>query len=44
MATIKATIFFDKRFWIGTFERTDKKRYAIVLCDIKNSGDQKCMH
>ena len=30
MATVKATIFFEKRFWVGTFERTDKKRYAIA--------------
>lgn len=30
MATIKATIFFDKRFWVGTFERTDKEEFAIA--------------
>lgn len=30
MATVKATIFFEKRFWIGTFERTDKEGYAIA--------------
>ena len=30
MATVKATIFFDKRFWIGTFERIDKEGYAIA--------------
>ena len=30
MATIKATIFFEKRFWVGTFERTDKEGYAIA--------------
>jgi hypothetical protein len=30
MAIIKATIFFDKRYWIGTFERTDKQGYAIA--------------
>lgn len=30
MAAIKATIFFDKRFWVGTFERTDKEGYAIA--------------
>lgn len=30
MATIKATIFFEKRFWIGTFERTDKEGYAVA--------------
>ena len=30
MANIKATIFFDKRYWVGTFERTDKEGYAIA--------------
>ncbi len=30
IATIKATIFFDKRYWVGTFERTDKDGYAIA--------------
>lgn len=30
MTTIKATIFFDKCYWIGTFERTDKEGYAIA--------------
>lgn len=30
MAIIKATIFFEKRFWVGTFERTDKEGYAIA--------------
>ena len=30
MITIKATIFFDQRFWMGTFERTDKKGYTIA--------------
>jgi len=30
MATIKATIFFEKRFWVGIFERTDKEGYAIA--------------
>lgn len=30
MATIKATIFLDKRFWVGTFERTDKEGYAVA--------------
>jgi Protein of unknown function (DUF2992) len=30
MATIKATIFYDKRFWVGTFERIDKEGYAIA--------------
>lgn len=30
MATIKATIFFDKRYWVGTFERSDKEGYAVA--------------
>lgn len=30
MATIKATIFFEKQFWIGTFERTDKEGFSIA--------------
>lgn len=30
MATVKATIFFEKRFWVGSFERTDKEGYAIA--------------
>lgn len=30
MASIKATIFFEKRFWVGTFERTDKEGYAVA--------------
>lgn len=30
MVTIKATIFFEKRFWVGTFERTDREGYAIA--------------
>lgn len=30
MANIKATIFLDKRYWVGTFERTDKERYAVA--------------
>lgn len=30
MAHIQATIFFDKRYWVGTFERTDKEGYAIA--------------
>lgn len=30
MSTIKATIFFEKRFWVGTFERTDKEGYAVA--------------
>jgi hypothetical protein len=30
MANIKATIFLDKRYWVGTFERTDKEGYAVA--------------
>jgi hypothetical protein len=30
MVTIKATIFFENRFWVGTFERTDKEGYAVA--------------
>ena len=30
MITIKATIYFEKRFWVGTFERTDKEGYAVA--------------
>ncbi|MCB1213044.1 MAG: YjdF family protein [Chlamydiia bacterium] len=30
MAKIKATILFERRFWIGTFERTDKEGYAVA--------------
>lgn len=30
MAIIKATIFFEKQYWVGTFERTDKEGYAIA--------------
>lgn len=30
MATIKATVFLDKHFWVGTFERTDKEGYAVA--------------
>ncbi len=30
MVSIKATIFFDKYYWVGTFERTDKEGYAIA--------------
>lgn len=29
-AKIQATIFFEKRFWVGTFERTDKEGYAVA--------------
>jgi len=30
MAHIQATIFFDQRYWVGTFERTDKEGYAVA--------------
>ena len=30
MITIQATIFFDKKYWVGTFERTDKEGYAVA--------------
>lgn len=30
MAIVKATIFFEKRFWVGTFEHTDKEGYAVA--------------
>lgn len=30
MVTIKATILFEQRFWVGTFERTDKEGYAVA--------------
>lgn len=30
MAHIKATIFFEKNFWVGAFERTDKEGYAVA--------------
>ncbi len=30
MVTVKATIFFERRFWIGIFERTDKEGYAVA--------------
>ncbi len=30
MAIIKATIFFEKRFWVGTFERIDKEGYVVA--------------
>jgi hypothetical protein len=29
-AVIKATIFFEKRFWVGLFEREDKAGYAVA--------------
>lgn len=30
MAIIKATIFFETRFWVGVFERTDKEGYSVA--------------
>ncbi|MCH9617966.1 MAG: hypothetical protein SP4CHLAM5_00890 [Chlamydiia bacterium] len=30
MISIKATIFFERLFWVATFERTDKEGYAIA--------------
>lgn len=30
MVTIKATIFYERKFWVITFERTDKDGYAIA--------------
>jgi hypothetical protein len=30
MAAIKATILFEKQFWVGIFERTDKEGYAVA--------------
>ncbi|MCH9620648.1 MAG: hypothetical protein S4CHLAM20_00480 [Chlamydiia bacterium] len=30
MITIKATIFFEKKFWVGTFERMDKEGYSVA--------------
>jgi hypothetical protein len=30
MASIKATIFFDRRYWVGTFERVDKEGYSVA--------------
>jgi hypothetical protein len=30
MAIVKATILFEKRFWVGIFERTDKEGYAVA--------------
>ncbi len=30
MAIIKATIFFEKKFWVGTFERMDKEGYSLA--------------
>lgn len=30
MTTIKATVFYENRYWVGTFERTDKEGYALA--------------
>lgn len=30
MTTVKVTIFFENKFWVGTFERTDKAGYAAA--------------
>jgi hypothetical protein len=30
MITLKATIFLDGSFWVGIFERTDKKGYSVA--------------
>lgn len=30
MATIKATIYFERQFWIAAFERTDKEGYTAA--------------
>lgn len=30
MAIVKATLFYEKRFWVGLFERTDKEGYAVA--------------
>lgn len=30
MVTIKATVFFENRVWVGAFERTDKEGYAVA--------------
>jgi hypothetical protein len=30
MLTIKATILLDGSFWVGLFERTDKKGYSVA--------------
>ncbi len=30
MVNIKATIFFEGRYWVGSFERTDKEGYAVA--------------
>ncbi len=30
MMTIKVTIFFEKRFWVGSFERVDQEGYQMA--------------
>lgn len=30
MIHIKATIVYEKRYWVGTFERIDKEGYAVA--------------
>jgi hypothetical protein len=30
MAKIQATIYFEKQYWVGVFERTDKEGYAVA--------------
>ncbi len=30
VVTIKATIFFEGKYWVGSFERTDKAGYAVA--------------
>lgn len=30
ITTIKVTIFFERKYWIGIFERTDKEGYAVA--------------
>lgn len=30
MVNIKATIFFENRYWVGSFERTDEEGYAVA--------------
>lgn len=30
MAIIQATIFFDRHYWVGVFERTDRQGYSIA--------------
>lgn len=30
MITIKATIIYENRFWVGIFERTDKEGYTVA--------------